>query len=285
MKKKNKKALIITAVAAVTATAIGIGIAQFNKFYKTVDYNDAAVADIMNPQTRLVAHRGYRSAAPENTLPAFEEAGKAGFWGNECDIYRTADGVWVVHHDFVTFRMMNASKNIEKSTYEELLKLNTNNGHNVDKYENLKICTLEEYLEVCRRYNMNAFIELKSKKNTEHYDEIIALVEKYGVTPTYISFQIENLRKIRELDKEALLLYIVDDISEEAIEGAKSIENCGIDFGVNEKVNFENGGELIKKCVEAGLPLGAWAADDRRMMKTLVDLGVTYITTDCLTQY
>ena len=282
---KNKKALIITAVAAIATAAIAVGAAELYKFYKTDPYELATAGSIMKEETKLVAHRGYRAIAPENTLPAFEEAGRAGFWGNECDVYRTADGVWVIHHDYVTFRMMNAMKNIEKSTYEELLGLNTNNGHNIEKYENLKICTLEEYLEVCQRFQMHAFIELKSKNNTEHYDEVLALVEKYGVEATYISFQLDNLKAIRELDKEAELLFIVDEISDEAIESAKSIENCGIDFGVDEKVNFENDCEMIKKCVAAGLPLGAWAVDDIKTMKTLVDNGVTYITTDCITEY
>ena len=282
---KKKKAIIITAVAALTTAAIAVGAVELYKFYKAVPYEVTTASKIMKEDTRLVAHRGYRAIAPENTLPAFEEAGKAGFWGNECDVYRTADGVWVIHHDYVTFRMMNASKNIEKTTYEDLLKLHNNNGHNIEKYDDLKICTLEEYLEVCQRYNMNAFIELKSKNNTEHYDEVVALVEKYGVTPTYISFQLDNLKKIRELDKNAMLLYIVDEISDEAIESAKSIDNCGIDFGVDEKVNFENDCEMIKKCVVAGLPLGAWAVDDLDTMKTLVDNGVIYITTDCITEY
>ena len=282
---KKKKAIIIGAVAALTVAAVGVGLFELQKFYKTVDYTTAKVADIMKADTKLVAHRGFRAVAPENTLPAFEEAGKAGFWGNECDIYRTADGVWVVHHDYNTFRMMNAVKNIEKCTYEELLELSTNNGHNVEQYEDLKICTFEEYLEVCQRFNMNAFIELKSKKNTEYYNEVTTLVKKYGVTPTYISFQLDNLKKIRELDKAAQLLFIVDEISDEAIESAKSIDNCGIDFGVDEKANFENDCEMIDKCAAAGLPLGSWAVDTPEQMKTLVKHGVTYITTDCLTAY
>ena len=161
----RKKALIITAIAAAATVGIAIGAIEFHKFYKAAPYEHATASEIMKEDTRLIAHRGYRAIAPENTLPSFEEAGKAGFWGNECDVYRTADGVWVIHHDFLTFRMMNASKNIEETTYEDLMKLNYNNGHNIEDYKDLKICTLEEYLEVCQRYHMNAFIELKSKKN------------------------------------------------------------------------------------------------------------------------
>ena len=281
----KKKTVIITTIAACGAALIGIGIKEFVKFYKPAPYTVACVSDVMKKETKMVAHRGFRAVAPENTLPAFEEAGKAGFWGNECDVYRTADGVWVIHHDFVTFRMMNATKDIEKTTYEELLKLNTTNGINIDNYENLKICSVEEYLEVCERFHMNAFIELKSKNNTEHYGELLELIHKFDVDYTFISFQIDNLRKIRELDKEVPLFLIVDDITDESIELAKSVENCGIDFGVDEKANFENDCEMIDKCAAAGLPLGSWAVDTPEQMKTLVKHGVTYITTDCLTAY
>ena len=278
----KKGTIIKTVIAACTVTALAIGVNEFNKFYKTVPYNVESVSDIMKPETRLIAHRGFRAVAPENTLPAFEEAGKAGFWGNECDVYRTADGVWVVHHDNITFRMTKTLKNVEKSTYAELLKDNTTNGHNIDKYPNLKICTVEEYLQVCKKYNMNAFIELKSKNNTEYYDEFVALIKKYGVDYTVISFQINNLRKIRELDSEVPLFLIVDDIRDEHIELAKSVDNCGIDFDVDDKRNYENDCEMIKKCSAAGLSLGSWAVDTPEQMKVLVDLGVEYITTDCL---
>ena len=279
----KRKTLILTAVAACTTAALAFGAREFYKFYKPAPYQVASVSDIMKENTKMVAHRGFRAVAPENTYPAFEEAGKAGFWGNECDVYRTDDGVWVVHHDYVTFRMMNKMKNIEKSTYAELLKLHNNNGINIDKYPDLKICTVEDYLKICQKYNMNAFIELKSKNNTEHLGELLDLIHKYGVDYTFISFEFENLRKMRELDKDVKLFYIVDDISDEAIELAKSIENCGIDFDVDDKKNIENDFEMIKKCTAAGLTLGSWAVDTPEQMKDLVNLGVEYITTDCLT--
>ena len=281
----KKKTVIITTIAACATALIGIGVKEFVKFYKPAPYTVACVSDIMESETKMVAHRGFRAVAPENTLPAFEEAGKAGFWGNECDVYRTADGVWVIHHDFVTFRMMNATKDIEKTTYEELMKLNTNNGINIDKYENLKICSVEDYLAICEKFRMNAFIELKSKNNTEYYPELLELIHKYDVDYTFISFQIDNLRIMRELDKDVPLFLIVDDITDESIELAKSVDNCGIDFGVDEKANFKNDCEMIDKCAAAGLPLGSWSVDTPEQMKTLVKHGVTYITTDCLTAY
>lgn len=49
----------------------------------------------------ILAHRGYSSDHPENTLRAFEAALEAEVDGIELDVHRTADGVLIVHHDAV----------------------------------------------------------------------------------------------------------------------------------------------------------------------------------------
>lgn len=281
--KKKKILVIVLSIAAfLFAAAIVGGVCALNWYCKTVPYEVVSSAEFSDSNTKLIAHRGFRAVAPENTLPAFEEAGKNNFWGAECDIYRTKDGVWVVQHDVNTYRMMDLTKSIEKCTYEELLKYKTDNGNSIENYPNLKICTFEEYLQACDEYDMNAVIELKGKHNTEHYDEIIASLKKFDVECTFISFHEENLYELRKLT-DAPMFFLVQKIDDEAIEIAKSIGNCGIDFNANKKKNYDNGGEMLKKCEEAGLTLGAWTVDDIEVMKNLTELGIDYITTDCIT--
>ena len=53
----------------------------------------------MAPAPTVIAHRGAREAARENTLPAFRLAREFGAEWVELDARRTADGVVVVHHD------------------------------------------------------------------------------------------------------------------------------------------------------------------------------------------
>ena len=48
---------------------------------------------------RMIAHMGYSAVAPANTLPSYIAAGESNFWGAECDIQRTADGVWILMHN------------------------------------------------------------------------------------------------------------------------------------------------------------------------------------------
>lgn len=47
----------------------------------------------------VIAHRGYSSIAPENTIPAFEFAKKAGADLVELDYYHSKDGIPVTFHD------------------------------------------------------------------------------------------------------------------------------------------------------------------------------------------
>lgn len=46
-----------------------------------------------------ISHRGLRSAAPENSIPAFLAAIDAGAEGIELDVHASADDVLFVHHD------------------------------------------------------------------------------------------------------------------------------------------------------------------------------------------
>lgn len=274
--KKSKILIIVLSIVAflLIATVLG-GVIALNQYCKTKDYTVISTSD----NVTLVAHRGMRSVAPENTTASFTEAGKHGYWGAECDVYRTKDGVWIISHDSHTYRMMDKSAFIEKKTYEELMDMNVDNGVNIDKYEDLKICSLEEYLDICKKYNMTPVIELKGKNNTEYYSEIVELANQFEVNPVYISFHIENLQTMRRLT-QCKMYYLVQKISEDDIQDAKSIENCGIDFNGNKDKNFKS--DIIKKCQDAGLELGAWTINEEDALQKLEQYGITLITTDCI---
>lgn len=280
-KKKKIVVIILCVLAFLLALIIGGGIGAWKWYTNPGEYTVESSSDVADFDTKIIAHRGFRAMEPENTLPAFEAAGKEGFWGAECDIYRTKDGVWVVQHDRNTARMMNTVKNVEKYTLEELKSYRTDNGINIDSYDDLKICTLEEYLKICKKYGMVAVIEFKGDHNQEHYMEVVDMVAKYEVEPIYISFQLENLEALRKLT-DAPLMYLVNGVQAEDIELAKTIDNCGIDFDGNKKNNLENAKEVVKNIQDAGLEAGVWTIDSLDVMKTYVDLSVKYITTDSI---
>ncbi|MCH5317127.1 MAG: hypothetical protein J1E05_04055 [Eubacterium sp.] len=280
--KGQKIAVIVSAVIAfLLAVAIIGGVAVLNWYCKPKEFNVISVAEVTSADVTLIAHRGFSAVAPENTAPAFEEAGLAGFGAAECDIYRTKDGVWVISHDINTYRMMDKSGFVESLTLEKLMSFNYDNGSNIENYPNLKVCTLDEYLEICAKYDMVPVIELKGKNNTEHYDEVVASVEKYGLTDkvVYISFHLVNLQKLRALS-DATLYYLVHTIDEQSIEDALSLGGrCGIDFNGNKEANTK---EIIQQCIDKGLLMGAWTIDSPEACNRMLDCGVSLITTNAI---
>ena len=68
----------------------------------------AARSLVTKPGVLVIAHRGDSKVAPENTLPAFASAVKAGADLVELDYLHSADGVPVVFHDGELDRTTNA---------------------------------------------------------------------------------------------------------------------------------------------------------------------------------
>ena len=102
-----------------------------------------------------VAHRGYTKYAPENSIPAFEAAGKEGFQAVECDIHETAKDKkgkrrFVIMHDQTLNRMCGLSgKNVyqKKLTYQKIRsKYHIKTGNNIESYtkKQLRMPSLEE---------------------------------------------------------------------------------------------------------------------------------------------
>jgi glycerophosphoryl diester phosphodiesterase len=76
-------------------------------------------------QTRVVAisHRGEHLHHPENTLPAFEAAWKAGADFFELDVRTTSDGKLILMHDATVDRMTNGHGEVANMTFDEIRKL------------------------------------------------------------------------------------------------------------------------------------------------------------------
>ena len=70
----------------------------------------------MTIKTQIIAHRGYRAVAPENTLPAFEAALAYQPDMLEMDVHLTLDGHLVVIHDEKVDRTTNGTGFVKDMT-------------------------------------------------------------------------------------------------------------------------------------------------------------------------
>lgn len=228
---------------------------------------------------RLIAHRGFSAVAPENTTASFEEAGKAGFWGAELDVHRTEDGEWVVMHDDYLIRTTQKVGKVAWYSSGELLGTDIDNGANIDRYPGLKIPLLSDMLAICEQYGMTPVIEVKSSVNGP-LDDLIAAVDQAGFRDEaiYISFSREHTANLRELLPEGQVYYLSKEITQEAVDFCLE-HDVGLDFDARKE---ENTPELIRSVMEQGIDCAAWTVDDPELCRELIDLGIQYITTNCI---
>lgn len=288
-KKKKIIVGVVSALVLLILLAFGGALYALNWYCQPIEAKPVvSVSSSKNgsvdSRLKLVAHRGLSSQAPENTLPAYTLAGQYGYWGAECDIYRTKDGKWVLMHDNYLYRLMDGSgaKKVESMTYEDLLEYNYTNGANINMYSNLKVTLFEDYLDECKKYNMVPVIEYKSDKNFEYLNEVIEILrakdlEKKAVI---ISFNIDALREFKKYTQIIPLWYLVQKVDEKTIEEAKSLDtNAGIDFNAN---NEKTTRAMVQKASDEGLTLACWTVDDTNVMDTMLEWGVKIITTNTI---
>ena len=223
----------------------------------------------------ITAHRGVTTYSPENTLPAYEKSVELGYYTAECDIRLTKDGVWVLHHNG-DLAMFGKDGTIEDHTYEELCSYKYVRGTNCDM-EGLKICTLDEYLDVFVGTTTRPQIEIK----TETYDTLGTVVDavvKKGMAKQsiVISFDLRQLQIIHDLNPDIELWYLIGKITPENIAEAKAIgDNVWLSPCYD-----DNDDDSIKLALDEKIGVSFWTVDTVADAKRLYDLGVRYIETD-----
>ncbi|SMR45460.1 unnamed protein product [Zymoseptoria tritici ST99CH_3D1] len=78
-----------------------------------------------HPLPQIIAHRGYKSKFPENSLLAFSQAILAGSHALETDIHLTADNIVVLSHDPTLKRCFGRPERILDLTWDDISPLRT----------------------------------------------------------------------------------------------------------------------------------------------------------------
>jgi len=234
-----------------------------------------ALADDPAPPVRSINHRGYNTVAPENTLPAYELSKENGFQIVETDIAFTKDDVPVLLHDAEinrTARNADGSEpdrmiEIRNITYEEALGYDFGIWKG-EEYKGTKIPTFEEFLQLCKRLDLEPYIELKGDRGYSKnlVKGLVDLVREYGMEQkaTWISFDKPYLEAVRDCDPDArlgllILLWLSTDNVEQSIQDVKTLQT-----GTNEVfldvycfcLNMVEG--CAGLCRDAGIPLEAY---------------------------
>jgi glycerophosphoryl diester phosphodiesterase len=227
----------------------------------------------------MIAHRGMSGLEQENTNAAFIAAGNRTYYGIETDVHRTADGKFVLMHDANTKRTTGDDIEIGRATFETLRNMRVLDKCGKRSRTDLRIPTVDEYINICKHYEKTAVLELKDDFSTEEIDSICQIIEEneYMEHTVFISFKFNNLVLVKERMPEQSVQFLVwEKIDDELIE--KLVE-YHMDLDAKYDLYTE---ENIQKCHEKGIRVNAWTVDELEDAKRLIEWGIDYITSNIL---
>ena len=229
-----------------------------------------------------IAHRGFSSIAPENTIPAFKLAKRNGFSYVETDVRFTSDEVPVCIHDASIDRTSNGTGDVASMTFEQIRTYDFGSWKSAE-YANTPIPTFDEFLTLCRAIELYPYIELKAGNQTR-IERLIDMVKAYGMETkaTWISFTMNNLNYVKNYDASARIGLLVNGVGATEITNAESLQtstnNVFLDSGTYSGSGLPS---QIQLCIDAGIPLEMWTIDVANTIKNLNPY-VTGITSNSL---
>jgi glycerophosphoryl diester phosphodiesterase len=256
----------------------------------------------------IIAHRGARSLAPENTLAAARKAFEAGADMWELDVSVTADGELFIMHDDTLERTCNAREvfpdrrpwNVYDFTLAEIRQLDCGTWFTFEDpfqqiaagnvsvedqqaYKGEKAPTLREALELTKANNKAVNIEIKEQPDEATarlaVEKTVALVAELGMDDgkqvVISSFEHEYLRHARELNSHIPIQILTKN-------QIPDLESYLASFGtnsVNPKLSTWNYKQL-KAFSDQGILANVWTVNEAEEMKALADANVNGIITD-----
>ena len=227
---------------------------------------------------QMVAHRGLSGLETENTNAAFVAAGNRSYYGVETDIRKTADGRFVISHDADLKRIAGEDvrpDGVSLSTLQSIVLFDKDGSR--DRAD-LRICTLENYVSICKKYEKHCVIELKAEFSDEDTAEFIKIISdmEYLDHVTFISFIYEDLLKVRRILPEQSVQFLFMDLTDELMERLIA-DRFDVDVFYKRLTR-----EQVDRYHAAGMKVNCWTVNTAEDGERLAEWGVDFITTNIL---
>lgn len=228
----------------------------------------------------MIAHRGYSSVAPENTLAAFDAALRAGARAVEFDLQETVEGFPVVLHDYQLERTTDGSGRTNTTSLAVLRTLDAG-GWFGPAFAGERVATLEEALSHLSGRVDQLYIELKAGLSTKALRTTNRLLRdaRLATRTTVISFDWWALRSIRDENPAQRLGFLVHtpDEFDGAVLRAAEVGNAIVDCHYPILLEDPRRAEFARA---AGVALAVYTVDDPATARALAELGVGAVTTN-----
>jgi glycerophosphoryl diester phosphodiesterase len=191
----------------------------------------AADADAALCVAPPVAHRGASTAAPENTIPAFRAALRAGVTQLDLDVRFTASGVPVLMHDKRVNRTTDGTGRLSAMSLEQVRALDAGSWFS-SEFVGTRVPTLHQALKFTGTRGARLQVELKVRPTDQQADDVLNRIRWLGMLKRVrvISFDEATIDLLRAKEP-ALQTAIIDRASE--ARSADAVLRYGSTYVVN----------------------------------------------------
>lgn len=242
----------------------------------------ATAATLLASTPELVGHRG-SGYGVENTADSFRKGIELGYRYLETDIKFTKDTILVCSHDDTTERL-GGKLALADATLEQLQAEELRQNRNGIDYTG-RICTFDEYLDICRDGGAIPVIELKytagiNRNDTSNIPRLIAILDSKGMRDkcVILTSQKNCLEYIRSNYPGMTLQFLTGKYWANHFDWC--VENR-LDVDI-QKGHFDK--ETVDKFHNAGLKVNVWTVNDPEEVKAFTEMGCDFITTDRYTE-
>lgn len=222
---------------------------------------------------KVIAHRGYSSVAPENTLAAIQAAIDAGADAIEFDIRLSKDGHVVVIHDSSVDRTTDGEGKVSEMTLQELQSLDAG-GWFDPAFRGERIPTLEDVL-LLMRGKATPVIEVKVASR-EIAGPLAETLKRLDMTRhAYVTtFYGGPLRALQTLAPDLSRAVLVTPLS------SPSGRALNLRAGTTQAYHAALERDKIDHAHSLGLEVHAWTVNRIEDMNQMISMGIDGITTD-----
>lgn len=231
-------------------------------------------------QMRVIAHRGFSAAAPENTMAAYRKAIDIGADMIELDVLLTKDREVVCIHDETVNRTSNGRGLVASLTLEEIRKLDMGSWFS-SEFAGERIPLLSEVLDLAKdRIPLN--IEIKTEAVSDEpkdgiEEKVLKLINDQNMRDQIVisSFDPRALRHIRALDATIMTASLYDEQRQGGMSPAHIMNEVGSNgFNLSKS---QVTARIVEECHSLNRPVAVYTVDDPAQFDDLVGLEVDAI--------
>lgn len=214
---------------------------------------------------KYIAHRGASKRYIENTYEAFKYAFESSFDGCECDIRKTKDHAFIVYHDKDLLRLNHMKDKVGDLDLVNIQKCVYSDGQ--------KILTLQQLLDLKKRYDKYLLIEVKDQLSIDEMKALYEILQKVDLK--FIKIISFHLHVICYFKHHIDVMYLKDELNEHEIFELKKYDI----HSVNLNIDFYRPAKHAMY-IQSNLSVSYWTVDDDKRQQILKNEKVDFLTTN-----